>query len=233
MSVFTLISSMPPHRTCSPHDCGGCLPRRYVPLLAIDARNSSSGEASDYEKYLQEQTDDAYSNLVGVMESDRFAELADKLEQFVTSGPDEKALENLGAQTIAECSKQLVGRAYTKTRARGDAIQKDSPARQLHKLRIELKRFRYLLDFFALVQLTRWQEAIIATAKLQDVLGEHQDAVTAIERLTVYVGSLPTTDESRDELLNTARRMQAEHARVTRCRQEFDTAWAAFRNIES
>ena len=206
---------------------------RDADVIEADARNARQGEPSDYEIYLQEQTEEAYTRLVAVMESERYVKLVSWLERFVHAGPDKRVQEEYGDLSIAECSKLLVMRAFTKMRAHGDAIQPNTPARQLHKLRIEAKRFRYLVDFFSTVQHHKWQEAIEATEELQEILGQHQDAITAIERLAIYAGSLSPADESTDELLNTARLMQKEFGRVRDCRRDFESVWEEFRKSVS
>ncbi len=206
---------------------------RDADVIEAEVRDGRQGEPSDYEKYLQEQTEEAYTSLVTVMESERYAELVSWLERFVDEGPDSRIQEEYGDLSIADCSKLLVIRAFTKMRAHGDAIRADTPARQLHKLRIEAKRFRYLVDFFSTVQHHKWQDAIDATEELQEVLGQHQDAITAIERLATYAGSLTPDEESRDELLNTARLMQKEFGKVRNCRRDFESAWAVFRKSVS
>jgi CHAD domain-containing protein len=83
------------------------------------------------------------------------------------------------------------------------------------------------------VQHHKWQEAVEATEELQEVLGQHQDAITAIERLAIYAGSLSPTNESTDELLNTARLMQKEFGRVRDRRRDFESAWEEFRESVS
>jgi CHAD domain-containing protein len=113
----------------------------------------------------------------------------------------------------------------------GDAITADSPARQLHKLRIETKRFRYLLDFFSSVQAEKWFQTTEALKRLQDILGAHQDAVTAQAQLAEYAASLPNVADGHEKLAATAQLLQVEAERISESRQQFDAAWSDFKNV--
>ena len=201
---------------------------RDADVLASGAGESKGGDAGRYERYIEREAADAYANLVTVLESQRYLALLDELETLIDGGPDKHALKKYGKLSIAECAKRFVGTALAKMLARGDAIEADSPARKLHKLRIQAKRFRYLLDFFSTVQKHRWQKAIRATKRLQHVLGEHQDAVTARKRLTEYASTIP--DDAPDEMIRDAEhRIRHEQDRIDVCRRDFESAWAAFR----
>jgi CHAD domain-containing protein len=69
-----------------------------------------------------------------------------------------------------------------------------------------------------------------ALKRIQDVLGAHQDAVTAQAHLADYAASLPN-DAGGFEWLNTAARlMQVEAERIDTCRQQFTAAWSDFRS---
>ena len=89
---------------------------------------------------------------------------------------------------------------------------------------------RYLVDFFAVAELMRWQPSVKALGKLQDLLGEQQDAITALERLEDYLDSLPEEDRSLDLRLAIDHLMAAEQQRIVDCRKHFPTFWSRFRD---
>ena len=206
---------------------------RDADVIEADVRESSEGEPGDYEKYLQGQTEEAYTSLVSVMEGKRYTRLVSWLERFVAEGPDRRIEEEYGELSIAECSRLLVSRAFTKMRAHGDAIQPGTPARQLHKLRIEAKRFplpRGFLQFRAETQMARRDQRDRGTP------GDSRPA-PGCDHGYRTPGCLrriaETADQSRDELLNTARLIQKEFAKVRDCRRDFEHAWAVFRKSVS
>ena len=195
------------------------------------AKNTDDVAADHYERFLEQETISAYEHLVEVLQSDRCAVLENELEQFVAAGPTEEMKEQHGNFSIAECARSFVAAALGRLLAHGDAIDADSPAKRLHKLRIETKRFRYLLDFFSTVQGEKWTETAESVKKLQDVLGEHQDAVTAQAQLADYAASIPLEEKNREMLLATGRLIQKEEDRIAASREQFTVAWSEFRQV--
>jgi triphosphatase len=203
---------------------------RDADVTEMSARDSEEPDAGHYERFLAEETVNAYEHLVDVLESERCSTLEKDLAQFSAAGPGSEIQEQFGKLSIADCADQLIHAALGKLLEQGDAITADSAARELHKLRIRAKRFRYLLDFFSSVQAEKWFEMTEALKRLQDILGEHQDAVTARAQLADYAASLPTDAEGREKLAGTARLMRAETERIATSRQQFSTAWSDFKN---
>jgi CHAD domain-containing protein/uncharacterized protein YjbK len=195
------------------------------------ARDADEARTAHYEHFLEQETISAYEQLVDVLRSERCAALEKELAQFIAAGPTREMREQHGGLSVRECARRSVHAALTELLAHGDAIDADSPADRLHKLRIETKRFRYLLDFFSTVQSDKWVETTESVKKLQDVLGEHQDAVTAQQRLAEYAGAVPSNEENREKLLITGRLMQKERERISASREQFSTAWSEFKNV--
>lgn len=195
------------------------------------ARGAEHVAADHYEQFLEEETISAYEHLVQILQSDRCAGLEDDLGLLVSAGPTPDMQERFGTFSIRDCAREYVGAALRKLLAHGDRIDADSPAKRLHNLRLETKRFRYLLDFFSTVQPEKWAETTEAVKQLQDVLGEHQDAVTAQAQLSDYAASVPMDESGRDKLLATGRLMQKEDERITATRQHFATTWSDFKAL--
>jgi inorganic triphosphatase YgiF len=193
------------------------------------AKSTDDVAADHYERFLEQETISAYEHLVDVLQSDRCAVLENELGHFVAAGPTEEMIRQHRDLSIAECARNFVAAALGKLLAHGDAIDAGSPAKRLHKLRIESKRFRYLLDFFSTVQGEKWTETTESVKKLQDVLGEHQDAVTAQAQLADYAASIPLAEKNRETLLETGRLIQKEEDRIAASREQFTVAWSEFR----
>src|SRR5262249_20554557 len=68
---------------------------------------------------------------------------------------------------------------WGRLRATVDELPEDPPDAQLHEVRIEAKRCRYAAEAVAPAIGKRARAFAKAIADLQDVLGEHQDAVVA------------------------------------------------------
>jgi CHAD domain-containing protein len=86
----------------------------------------------------------------------------------------------------------LIEDRFAALRAAAEQIAGDSPASDYHRLRIRCKRLRYALEFLADLypgQTRRLTKRLVA---LQDVLGLHQDADVAIERLRALAATRGT-----------------------------------------
>ncbi len=96
-------------------------------------------------------------------------------------------------------------------------------------MRIKAKRLRYLLDFFGADNSEKWAGLITATRELQDLLGEHQDAIIVRERLTDYANLNQPRYGSPDFHIAIGRLTQHEAERAVECRRRFPEIWARFR----
>lgn len=170
----------------------------------------------------------AYDNLTASLASGRYLALIHELTEFANGDPRKETTKRHGDLRISECGKRYAAPAIRKMLEHGRAISAGSTARQLHKLRIEAKRLRYLLEFFAIVQTRRWRRAIESAELLQDVLGPHQDAVMAREQLQEFAAEVALDEGGRDTLLTTGRLLQLEEQRAARYRKRFSAAWKRF-----
>jgi CHAD domain-containing protein len=78
---------------------------------------------------------------------------------------------------------------FRAVRKAGDRIGPQTPASDYHRLRIRCKRLRYALEFFGDLYPGKTQPLISRLVAVQDLLGMHQDADVAIERLRQLAGS--------------------------------------------
>lgn len=202
---------------------------RDADVTERDAGQAPPTGAGLYQRFLAQETVSAYDQLVEVLQGERCAALENELSRFISAGPTATMRQQFGGLSIAECAREVVQTALQKLLAHGDAIDADAAATQLHKLRIEAKRFRYLLDFFSTVQPEKWLQLTEAVKRLQDILGEHQDAVTAQARIADYAASLTEDSDDPGELLSAARLMRAETERIAATRQQFAETWSEFR----
>jgi inorganic triphosphatase YgiF len=190
----------------------------------------AAAAAAPYESHVRETTVTAYMHLADVFAGPRYAGLLEWMQKFISAGPDSETRQRLGHLSISDAADRDVHPAAKKMLKRGRNITAQSPERRWHKLRIQAKRMRYLVDFFAVAELMRWQPSVKALGQLQDLLGEQQDAITALERLEDYLNALPDEDKSLDLRLAIDHLMAAEQQRIVDCRKRFPAFWSRFRN---
>jgi len=186
-------------------------------------------DTQDYEHHLDEAANLAYDNLLLALDSQRFTVLMHELGRYVASGMDVAKRPRHDAPTVEAFADRLVAAHATELLTIGNAIAPTSAPTDLHKLRIGIKRFRYLLDFFATVQVARWQGLIESTRQLQDLLGQHQDAVTALAQLADYAAAIPVDGEHRGRTLAASRLIQHEQDRIGQSRRLFAGSWSSFK----
>ncbi len=153
------------------------------------------------EQLLHTLREPARDRLLRAFNSSRYAVLLKDMSALLRDGPSPD-YANRSARTEMPA---LILRRYVKIREGGDVIDDDSPAEELHELRIQCKRLRYALEFAAPLYPKAIKNFLPRLIELQDVLGEHQDAYVAIEQmraLSVARGSeLPAhTIESLNEI---------------------------------
>ncbi len=174
---------------------------------------------------------DAYTNLTAVFTGDRYRELLNAVEAFIDAGPRDEMKQRVGDLTIAEAARRDIYKSASRMIERGDRIIAESLIEKLHKLRIEAKHLRYLLDFFSVAQPVRWKEPIAELEIIQDLLGWHQDAIMSQERLEAYHDSLPTAGNDCELRLSIDRLISTENERMVKCRRRFPEDWARFRRV--
>jgi CHAD domain-containing protein len=137
---------------------------------------------------LGRQRGPARDALVAALTSRRFAFLMRRLEALAASSPPRGPRGGHGIP-VAGAAPALIRKAQKRVLRLGRSIGPDSPAADLHRLRILFKRLRYACEFFreAFVDPVSGAdplaEYIQAMVRFQDCLGEHQDAVMAMARI--------------------------------------------------
>ncbi len=104
-----------------------------------------------------------------------------------------------GGRPIAEVAGESAVRAYTRLVRHGLALTPEAPATAMHRLRIDAKKLRYILEFFSSLWDGEETAALVRELKaVQDALGDYHDAWLQRERLfelgdeLLPVGGAPT-----------------------------------------
>jgi CHAD domain-containing protein len=124
----------------------------------------------------------------GFLESDTYKKILRTWEEFL-KGPEQspKDAENSEAPII-ELAKKHIWKKYSKVIKLGSKIHNNSPDPELHRLRIECKKLRYLLEFFTSLFPEKDIKLIIRyLKKLQDNLGNFNDLFVQQERLKNFL----------------------------------------------
>lgn len=115
----------------------------------------------------------------------------------------------------------LIARPLRKLRAAASTLDEQSPDEELHALRIKGKRLRYAAELAESTGGKPVRKLIKATKCLQDVLGEHQDAVVAEQQIRRMLGK----GRPAAEVFVAGRLVERERARQNAARARWQTAY--------
>lgn len=184
----------------------------------LDAGELQSLDA--YRTHLQQSRREAHQALIAALASVRLTTLledyADLLLRTSNYGGD------LAGLRIDQAAARIAAPTLEALLRRGRKIDDNAKARKLHKLRIRVKRVRYLLEYLSTPYAPALDKVGKRLAKLQDVLGDHQDAYVARDHLAEYVDARRLGKAERRTFKH-LRKIEKRRAKAARSR--FDKAW--------
>jgi CHAD domain-containing protein len=151
----------------------------------------------------------ARARLLGALRSDEYLALLDDTGRMI------ETLEPSGSETTLD---RLADRAFAKLGKAVDELSDEPADEELHAVRKIGKRARYAAE------LADRKDFVKQAKKLQDVLGEHQDAVVSAEQLR----RLAVTATS-EQALAAGRLVEREEQRRAEARRTWQTAWQRLR----
>ena len=134
-------------------------------------------------RQLDVEREGARGIVVGALSSDRYLALLDRLEHVAQP-------ELSGDETPL---REIWRAEWRRTRKAFARLDGDSPDADLHRGRIHVKRARYAAELASHELGKRGARFVDAAKRLQDVLGEHQDAAVAEERIRAWAGGADAT----------------------------------------
>jgi CHAD domain-containing protein len=154
---------------------------------------------------------------VEALSSDRYLALLDRLDAVGT--PPLSGVET----PLREIWRQ----EWKRTRKSVAALPDEPADDELHAIRIRVKRARYAAELAA-HELGKRGAAFVSAAKdVQDVLGEHQDATVAEERIRAWAAASPGVEEAAERLV------ELERGRRREMRAAWPAAWKALEKAAS
>ena len=149
------------------------------------------------------------SRLLGALRSEIYLSLLDDTARAI----DE--LEPSGSSVTLD---ELADKAFGKVRKSVERLPEEPADEELHAVRKKGKRARYAAE------LANRKKLVQRAKKLQDVLGEHQDAVVAAERLRKLA-----TGAAAEQALVAGRLVEREERRRSEARAAWPKAWRKLR----
>lgn len=132
-----------------------------------------------------------HQELAQLLDTRRYHSLLSDWEAFLDQPLEEDTDRPEGATPILELASKRIWESSRKVLKKGAAIGPDTPAEALHRLRIECKKLRYLLEFFrSLYPEGDLLPLIAALKRLQDNLGDFNDLEVQQETLRAFARTM-------------------------------------------
>ncbi len=178
-----------------------------VQLETMSAEVASLGQdaagASGLLAELETGRDEARAAMVEALSSERYLDLLARLDAIEPGAIPPSGKTGTLASVWADERRR--------TRRASATLRDDAPDDELHAFRIRVKRLRYATELAAHELGVKRADHVVAAAKhVQDVLGEHQDAVVAEELVRAWSADDAAGGVSAGRLIERARRRRAD-----------------------
>ncbi|MHC1575611.1 MAG: CYTH and CHAD domain-containing protein [Candidatus Methanogasteraceae archaeon] len=165
----------------------------YLAMRPVDLRPGLDPFFIELEKQRKKEL----KGFIEVLHSDLYRELVTDFEAFLVSDEDYDRKPANAEKPVTTLAREFIWRRYTKIIKDGEKIDTETPDEKLHNMRIQCKKLRYLMEFFA--SLFPSDEIALLTKQLkrfQDNLGEFNDLSMQQGTLNEY---LDTIDRESDQ----------------------------------
>lgn len=150
------------------------------------------------ESFLRRHQHQEQRRLARTLGSQRYRHLLEAWQRLVAA-PDADASAPEAARPVGAVAAERIGRALRRVLKKGSKIHRSTPAAALHRLRIDAKKLRYLLEIFAgAFPPERIQPPVRALKRLQDTLGDFNDFEVQQETLQRFAHQMVAEDLAAD-----------------------------------
>ena len=168
---------------------------RYTDPLGGEAAR----ELEPVRDLLEQRCEEVHTELESALCSDRAAAVMGEWRTWLDEPLGNAGIPARGVRPLGLVVAKRIGRAHATLLERGRLIGPDTPAEQVHDLRKDAKKLRYLLECFGSLLPEGPRKQYVKRLKaLQDNLGEHQDAAVHVEMLQDLVRQLGETGAAVD-----------------------------------
>ncbi|MET0326184.1 MAG: CHAD domain-containing protein [Ilumatobacteraceae bacterium] len=162
---------------------------RYVAALAPE----TVAALDPVRRQLEADRDAAHGELAAALRSSATTDLLERWRSWLAEPPAATEGGPHGERPVGAVVTRRIVKAQDRLLQQGRAITPETPADDVHELRKDAKKLRYLLECFGGLLRPGERKAFVKRLKeLQDNLGEHQDAAVHVEQLREVAGELPT-----------------------------------------
>jgi CHAD domain-containing protein len=152
--------------------------------------------------YLRKNRSKALQKVIRGLKSKKYAKILQDWETFLNKPPQDSATVPSAALPVIDLAHKRIYKKYRGVVKAGNLILKKTEDERLHALRIECKKLRYLMEFFAsLFPRKKISILIDQLKKLQDNLGDFNDLCVQEEYLRNIAEELPAAHQQSKKTL--------------------------------
>lgn len=149
------------------------------------------GDLDPLQEFLERHWRIEHDQLVRHLDSDRYQALLGDWQEFLDESVPARTELSQAKKPILEVAAREISRSFERVLKRGARIAPETPAGALHRLRVECKKLRYLLEFFfALYDAEKIAPPIKELKRLQDNLGSFNDLEVQQETLRQFAHTM-------------------------------------------
>jgi CHAD domain-containing protein len=175
---------------------------------------------------LRQQRAQAHRQLVRTLATKKYADLLRRWETFLAQPPRHTASAANAQRPIRKVAQKRIRKIWHRVKKLGEKRIEFADDQGLHALRIECKKLRYLLEFFAsLFPAATINTPLKRLRRLQDSLGHHHDLVVQQEVLRQFAARFAAAESQA------RRTQQAIDTLVSRLDQEKQALQPSFARI--
>jgi len=127
------------------------------------------------------------------LQSKAYQQKCREIEEQIHALSNAQDNNNIASDTF-ECGSQVINRRYLKVIKTASTLNTHSEDTDIHQLRIECKKLRYLLEFFApVIHQSTYKQLMNIIKSLQESLGTYNDSSVQIAFLKSYLKQIHQT----------------------------------------
>jgi CHAD domain-containing protein len=198
---------------------------RYTDSLDAEIRPS----LEPVRALLEQRRADGYVELERALRSARATELMEAWRTWLAEPLAYDDLPQRAGRPLGKLVGKRIAHAHGVLLERGRMIDRDTPSVQVHDLRKDAKKLRYLLECFGSLLPKKARQRYVKRLKaLQDNLGEHQDAEVQISMLRAIARELHAAGTSPDTMVAIGQLVERFDQRRIAARTEFAGRFADY-----
>jgi len=142
---------------------------------------------------ISEKLDDEYKKIAVFLKSEEYKKLMKDWVLELDSGLEQKS----DKMPVMDMAVDSIGRAVNVVLKKASKLTIDTPAEKFHRLRIDLKKLRYLIELFITLFPSKTGKMFQKELKsLQDAFGDYQDLEVQMEKLIGFSEMLAGADNN-------------------------------------